>query len=605
MPARLLVILVVSTLPAFASELDGRAALADFDAFLTKTIEEWNVPGLGLAAVVDGEVVFAEGVGYRDLEGEQLMTADTLFAIGSTTKAFTTTLLGMLVDEGRLDWDEPVATYLPGFELADPMAGERLTPRDLVTHRSGLPRHDLLWYNNNELSRAEVVDRLAYLEPSADLRVKYQYKNLMYLTAGHLIEVLTGGSWEDAVRTRLLGPLGMERTNFSVDASQEDADHALPYRENDDGELEEIPFRRVDLVGPAGSINSSVREMSRWLRFNLDGGEVGGKPLIEATTLAEIHSPQMTTGALPERPEISQSTYGLGWGIDSYRGHRRVQHTGGIDGFSTSVMLFPDNRIRLVAFTNRVSPLPAIVNQHAADLLLGLGPIDWKGEGLRRRAAELQAEAVGKEKRKALRVEGTSPSHPLEDYTGAYHHPGYGDLSISLADGELSMTYNDITAPLEHWHYDVWNGAETSGDTTFENMKLLFRTDLDGQIAAVEAPFEPQVDPIVFDKQLDARLVAPEHLRRFAGTYQLPTQQAKVSLSGNVLTLHLPAAGLHPRAQARRPVRAEGVFGHHGRVPRRRRGPGHRHHPLPAQRRLRRQAGRGVEPRNQTGARTG
>lgn len=549
--ARLSLALVVFALPAFAAlepqlaraedpAKTGDAALADFDAFLTAAVAEWNVPGLGFAAVVDGEVVFAEGFGYRDLEGEQPMTADTLFAIGSTTKAFTTTVLGMLVDEGRLDWDEPVASYLPGFELVDRHASERLTPRDLVTHRSGLPRHDLLWYNNNELSRAEVVERLAYLEPSADLRAKYQYNNLMYLTAGHLIEELTEESWEDAVRTRLLGPLRMERTNFSVDASQEDADHALPYRENDEGELERIPFRRIDLVGPAGSLNSSVREMSRWLRFNLDGGKVGGESLVEATTLAEIHSPQMTTGIPPERPEISQFTYGLGWGIDSYRGHRRVQHTGGIDGFRTSVMFFPDDRIGLVAFTNRGSPVPGIVNQHAADLLLGLEPIDWQGEGLRERAAAMQAEAEGKEKRQALRVAGTSPSHPLDDYSGIYHHPGYGDLDISLAGGELSMTYNDITAPLEHWHYDVWNGAETEGDTTFEGMKLLFRTDLDGQIAAVEAPFEPRVDPIVFAKKPDARLVDPAYLRRFAGTYQLPTRQAGVSLSGDVLTMHLP-----------------------------------------------------------------
>lgn len=218
-------VLVVFALPTSAAlepqsahaenpEKTGPVALADFDAFLTAAVEEWNVPGLGFAAVIDGEVVFAEGFGYRDLEGEQPMTADTLFAIGSTTKAFTTTVLGMLVDEGHLDWDEPVASYLPGFELADRHVSERLTPRDLVTHRSGLPRHDLLWYNNNELSRAEVVERLAYLEPSADLRAKYQYNNLMYLTAGHLIEVLTEESWEDAVRARLLGPLRMERTNF-------------------------------------------------------------------------------------------------------------------------------------------------------------------------------------------------------------------------------------------------------------------------------------------------------------------------------------------------------------------------------------------------------
>lgn len=518
----------------------AREALAGFDDFLTKALQTWNVPGLGFAIVIDGEVVFADGFGYRDLEQDLPMTADSLFAVGSTTKAFTTTVLGMLVEKGKIDWDEPVATYLPGFKLYDPVATERLTVRDLVTHRSGLPRHDYLWYNNNELSRAEFVERLAYLEPSADLRQKYQYNNLMYLTAGHLIEVITGGTWEEAVRARILEPLGMERTNFSVDTSQQDADHARPYREDDNQRIEAIPFRRIDAVGPAGSINSSVAEMARWLRFNLDGGTVNGEALVDAVTLTDIHSPHMTTGISAKRPDISPPTYGLGWGIDSYRGHRRVQHGGAIDGFLTSVMLFPDDGVGLVSFTNRRSGLPGIVNQHAADLVLGLDFVDWQAEGLEQRAAAIEAEEAGEQGLKALRVAGTSPSHALADYAGEYHHPGYGPLTVSLTDAELSLTFNDIAVPLEHWHYDVWNGAKTEGDPAFENKKFLFRADFDGQIAAVETPFEPQVNPIVFAKRPDSRLTDPAHLEHLAGVYELPTNRATVSLSGQVLTLSLP-----------------------------------------------------------------
>lgn len=518
----------------------AREALAGFDDFLTKALQTWNVPGLGFAIVIDGEVVFADGFGYRDLEQDLPMTADSLFAVGSTTKAFTTTVLGMLVEEGKIDWDEPVAAYLPGFKLYDPVATERLTVRDLVTHRSGLPRHDYLWYNNNELSRAAFVERLAYLEPSADLRQKYQYNNLMYLTAGHLIEVITGGTWEEAVRARILEPLGMERTNFSVDASQQDADYARPYREDDDQHIETIPFRRIDAVGPAGSINSSVAEMARWLRFNLNGGTVDGEALVDAVTLTDIHSPHMTTGISAKRPDISPPTYGLGWGIDSYRGHRRVQHGGAIDGFLTSVMLFPDDEVGFVSFTNRRSGLPGIVNQHAADLILGLDFVDWQAEGLEQRAAAIEAEEAGEEGLEALRVAGTSPSHALADYAGEYHHPGYGPLTVSLANAELSLTFNDIAVPLEHWHYDVWNGAKTEGDPAFENKKFLFRTDFDGQVAAVETPFEPQVNPIVFAKRPDSRLIDPAHLERLAGVYELPTDRATVSLTGQVLTLSLP-----------------------------------------------------------------
>ncbi len=518
----------------------ARTALAGFGNVVEKAVADWNVPGGGLAVVRNGEVVLAEGFGHRDLEQDLAMTADSLFAIGSTTKAFTATVLGMLSDEGSVEWDQPLRAYLPGFRLHDPVATELITPRDLVTHRSGLPRHDLLWYNNNQGTRSDVVTRLAHLAPSAGLREKFQYNNLMFLTAGHLIEQLTGGTWEEAVRARILEPLGMKRTTFTVADSQQDPDHALPYREDDDDQLERIPFRPIQLIGPAGALNSSVHEMSRWLLFNLSGGMAGGERLINATTLADVHSPHMTTGAAPDRPEISQPTYGLGWMIDTYRGHRRVHHGGGIDGFSTSVMLFPDDDLGLVAFTNRGSGLPGILNRHAADLILGLDPIDWNGEALERRAKAKEATEEAEKKKDATRRPGTIPSHDLAEYAGDYQHPGYGTLAIRLEDGALSMTFNDITSPLEHWHYDVWNGAEVDGDKTFEDQKLIFRGDVHGEIAAVEAAFEPQVDAIVFEKRPDARLSDPDYLRRLAGVYQMPGQRVTIELAGGVLTVTLP-----------------------------------------------------------------
>ncbi len=528
--------LVRGDAPAAAAQ----AALEGFGAVVEKAVADWNVPGAGLAVVAGGKVVLAEGFGHRDLEQDLPMTADSLFAIGSTTKAFTATVLGMLSDDGVVDWDSPLRTYLPGFRLHDPVAGELITPRDLVTHRSGLPRHDLLWYNNHEITRAEVVERLAHLEPSADLREKFQYNNLMFLTAGYLVGQLTGGTWEQAVHARILEPLGMTRTNFSVADSRQDPDHALPYRENDDDALERIPFRPIDLVGPAGSLNSSVREMSRWLLFNLAGGVTGDDRLINASTLADVHSPHMTTGATPERPQISQATYGLGWMIDSYRGHRRIHHGGGIDGFVTSVMLFPDDDLGLVSFTNRGSGLPRILNQHAADLALGLDAIDWNGEALGRRAEAKEASEEAEEKKQATRRTGTRPSRELAEYAGDYHHPGYGTLAILLEDDALSMSFNGITSPLEHWHYEVWNGAEVEGDKTFEDQKLIFRGDLDGEIVAVEAAFEPQVDAIAFEKRPDARLFDPDYLRRLAGVYRLAGQNVTVELSGGVLTATVP-----------------------------------------------------------------
>ena len=363
----------------------AKAALEGFDGFTISAVEAWNVPGAGIAIVSGGEVVYAKGFGWRDLEAKKPMTADTLFAIGSTTKAMTTTTLGMLVDEGKVEWDQPLREYLPSFKLMDASVSGHITPRDIVTHRSGLPRHDLLWYNNNSGTRGDMVKRLAHLELTADLREKFQYNNLMFMTAGHLIETLTGKSWEENVRERLFDPLGMVRSTFSVLDSQRDADFAQPYRERDDDrKLERIPFRRIDLIGPAGSVNSSVNEMAKWLLFNLRHGKVGDRQLIQAATLDEIHSPQMPIPAKPERSDISAPAYAMGWVTDTYRGHRRLQHGGGIDGFITSVMFFPDDDLGLVTFTNVGSGLPSLLAQHAADRMLGLEPVDWSGDALAR-----------------------------------------------------------------------------------------------------------------------------------------------------------------------------------------------------------------------------
>lgn len=519
----------------------ARAALAGFGDVVEKAIADMNVPGLAIAVVAGGEVVYAEGFGHRDVEEKLPMTPDTLFAIGSTTKAMTATVLGMLVDEGKLEWDEPLLTYLPSFRLSDPMTTARITPRDLVTHRSGLPRHDLLWYNNNESTRAEMIARFAYLELTEDLRVKFQYNNLMFMTAGYLAGKLNGTTWEEVVDERLFTPLGMERSNFSVEDSQKDDNFALPYREDDDDEIEEIPFRNIDLIGPAGSVDSTVNEMSRWLLFNLSGGTVGERQLINATTLTEIHSPQMTTGSTPDRADISVATYGMGWMIDTYRGHRRIHHGGGIDGFITSVMFFPDDDLGLVAFNNRGSGLPSLVNQHAADLVLDLEEEDWIGEALENRKKGKEEQDKAEEKKEATRIVDTSPSHPLSDYAGSYADPGYGTLEVRQTGESLEFEINGITTPLEHWHYDVWNGAESDADPTFTDQKLLFRTNVDGLISAVESQLEPRAEAIVFEKGPDPRLFDPEYLKRFVATYEDATgTKITVALSGNALTASIP-----------------------------------------------------------------
>lgn len=522
-------------------------ALTGFDELVERALTDFKVPGLGLAIVRGDQVVYAEGFGHRDLERRLAMTADTLFAIGSTTKAMTSTVLAMQAEQGLVDWEEPLVRYLPSFRLADPMITARLTPRDLVTHRSGMSRHDLLWYGNDQLSRREVIERFPHLELTADLRQRFQYNNLMYMTAGYLAGQLDGGTWEESMRRRLFEPLAMRRSNFSVVESQKDPNHALPYRENDDEALVRLPFRNIDLIGPAGSVNSSVREMAQWLRFNLAGGSIDGTPLLDPATLRDVHSPHMTIETPPfDETQISQIAYGLGWNVETYRGLRRLRHNGGIDGFITTVMLFPDHDLGLVAFNNRGSGLPMLIAQLAADRILGLEPIDWTGKALAERQQQEAAGEAAEADAETARITDTKPSHALADYAGFYRHPGYGDLRVELAADTLSWTYNGIVTPLEHWHYDVWNGSEEAVDPTMEGTKVQFRADLDGFIAEAVVIMDPGASPVVFSKQPNPLLSDAAHLQRFSGKYQGPTGQvAKVEVQGSKLTVELPGQPLY------------------------------------------------------------
>jgi len=518
----------------------AKEALAGFDEFINKAMKDWKVPGLAIGIVVEQEVVYAKGFGRRNIKEDLPVTTKTLFAIGSCTKGFTTFLMGTLVDEGKLDWDKPVVNFLPNFRLYDEYATAHITPRDLVTHRSGVPRHDLAWYNNLTISRGEMVKRLRFLEPNKELRETYQYNNAMFTAAGYLAGKLAGSTWEDAVRSRIFEPLGMTHSNLSVADSQKTEDFALPYKEDDDN-IQRIPFRNIDLVGPAGSINSCIEDMTKWLIVHLNGGELQGKRVLKEATCKEMHTPQMAIAALPEEPHTSPSSYALGWMTNAYRGHYRVGHGGAIDGFTASVTIFPYDRIGIVALANKSgTPFPGLVTQHAADRLLGLEKRDWNAEALAKREAFKKEEKKAEEKKKTLRKVGTKPAHPLEEYADDYEHPGYGVLKIELEGDHLTMTYNGIGTPLEHWHYEVFNGLENPDDPTFKDKKLTFHTNMKGNVESVSSPFEPAVNEIVFKRKADARLSDPEYLKRFLGEYEIADETIIIGLKGDVLTLNVP-----------------------------------------------------------------
>jgi len=514
-------------------------SLEGFDTLAQKALRDWLVPGMGIAVVYDDQLVLLEGYGKRDREKELPVTPQTLFAIGSSTKAFTTFTLATLVNEGNLDWEEPVCNYLPDFRMHDPVVTRQITPVDLITHRSGLPRHDLLWYGNQNISRSELVHRLRYLPLSTDIRQEFQYNNLMYLTAGYLTEQLTGQTWEDAVKQRIFEPLGMQRSNFSVMISQKDDDYAKGYREEAD-QLKFIPFRSINVMGPAGSINSSVEEMSRWMKVQLNGGKYEEQILLSPSLIEKMHQPHMVTNRSSQHKEISDTDYGLGWFIDSYRGHKRVFHGGNIDGFSALVTLFPADDLGIVVLTNKNgTSLPSILRNHIADKILELESIDWYGNALSAMEKGKEISKEAQEKKEATRMEGTQHSRKLENYAGTYQHPGYGKITVELDEGQLSFTYHDIKTPLEHWHYDVFNGMKAE-DPVFRNMKLQFQSNLDGYISELLIQMEPRLDPIGFIKEPDKKLTDASYLEQFTGQYVIVGDTILVSLAGNQLKMKVP-----------------------------------------------------------------
>ncbi|NIM98145.1 MAG: serine hydrolase [candidate division Zixibacteria bacterium] len=533
-----LIILSFLFTPLSAKKKTPEAYLKGLDKFITERMEEWNVPGLALSVIQDGRLIYSKGFGSRDVEQNLPVTPQTLFAIGSCTKAFTAVTMGMLVDEGQLEWDRPLREYLPTFKLKDSFATERMTPRDLVCHRSGLPRHDSMWYNSSA-SRKELFDRLQYLEPSKDFRTTYQYQNLMFMTAGYLVGQIAGTSWERFVRNRIFMPLGMTNSNFSVNDSQKALDFALPYREKDN-KIIQIPFRNIDTVGPAGSINSNVTDMANWILLNLSKGKIGDQQVVSESSLKEIHSPQMISSKSYRYDESFYSMYGMGWGITSYRGHLRLSHGGGIDGFTAQVVLLPRDNIGMVILTNRSGTvLPSIISNNVADRLLGLDQIDWNSRIKKQvEEGEEEAEKAKKEKDKDRKL-NTKPSHPLEDYAGDYEHPGYGVISFVIKNDQMNAEYNSIPYTASHYHYDVF---EINNEMMDEALKVSFFTDLKGNIRSLSVQLEDAVEPIVFTKMPEKAMMEKSFLEKFTGEYVIGEEKSTVFLKGEK-TLYLFVPG--------------------------------------------------------------
>ena len=376
------------------------ASLASLDAFIETAMKDWSVPGLGLAVVRDGEVVLARGYGVRAKGKTDAVDADTLFAIGSSSKAFTAACIGLLVDQKKVGWDDPVTKHLPGFELHDAYATRDLTVRDLLTHRSGLARADQLWYGSG-FDRAAILERFRHVEPSWGFRARFGYQNIMFLAAGELYAAVAGESWDDCIAKRFFAPLGMARSTTSVDPLPGIENVATPHEEVE-GEVVAVPWHDLDNVAPAGSINSSAREMAAWVLLQLGQGP----KILAEPTVAEMHTPQMVIrkeGSWANYfPASTLITYGLGWFVNDYRGEIVVEHGGSIDGMRALVSMIPEKKMGLVVLTNRGGQLlPEVVRYRVYDTLL-----ESAAQGLERRDAGGDEEGARRRARGAREGEG-------------------------------------------------------------------------------------------------------------------------------------------------------------------------------------------------------
>ena len=457
LPATLLAVLAAA-LPAARPLTAQEAPLEGLDAYIESAMEAWEVPGLAIAVVKDDSVVYARGFGVTELGGDEPVDEHTLFAIASTTKAFTTASLAMLAEEELLDWDDPVTRHLPGFQLQDPFVSRELTVRDLVTHRVGVARYDNVWIAA-PFDRQEILRRARHLPTVAGFRDRYGYNNIMYIAAGELVGAVTGTSWDDFVRARIFEPLGMERTTSRHDVV-DTRDNVVGSHTEVDGQVRHVPRRDYDNIGGAGAIFSSAQEMGQWMRLHLAGGVFEGERLLSSESIEELHAPQVVIpgDTVSERmfPDTHLRAYALGWRVQDHHGRKLVQHSGSINYTRTQVSLVPEEGLGVVAMANlSSSSLQLALSWRVLDAYLGLPPRDWSAEYLdlvRRRDDDERAREL-----EEARLADVPPSLPLDGYAGVYAHDVFGTLRIEEENGALVLYYSPAyVADLEHWHDDVF-----------------------------------------------------------------------------------------------------------------------------------------------------
>lgn len=505
----LITLLIIASLSTVSARGDKRlkGIEKDFKAILETT----KAPGFAVAIVEGTKIIYAKGFGYSDYENKIRMDANTLLAIGSCSKSFTSSILGQLRQKDKLTFDDSPIKFIPELKFFNNELNNNVIIKDLMIHRTGIPRHDFSWYMFPTNDKNELIQRIQYHEPFTGLRQKWHYNNFMYLVQGVIAERITGQRWEENIRKRFFEPLEMKRSNVSIGELEEDSNIAVGYKLDNDGNIKKTDYYHIAGMSPAGSINSSVNDMSNWVITWLNNGKFKDQQVIPESYLIEaISSQTVVNGTLPDKnfPGVHIENYGYGWDVTSYKGHYRVQHAGGIDGFTADVIFYPSDDIGIVVLTNQErSALPFIVKNTVADRMLKTKKTNWvKYFNDQKEKNEKVTEEEILEQPSSKQI--NSPPHELDDYTGNYSHLGYGQFTLTNESGKLFVNFKLKKYFLKHLHYDVFELFEVSENgidiTDTDLLKFNFNTNDVGEIASVKMKIEGALDhPIVFDHELN------------------------------------------------------------------------------------------------------
>jgi len=488
-PARIALLvfaLVALGVGARAQEADVAKKLQGFDAYMEQTLKDWNTPGVGVGIVVQDKLVFAKGYGYRDYEKKLRFTTKTMQPIASNSKLFTAVAAGMLVDEGNLAWDKPIRDSVPEIQFYNDQLNSNVTLRDMLSHRTGVTRHDLIWFKS-PFTREELFKKLKYLEPQEPIRTTFLYNNLMFAAVGQIIEIKSGKKWEDFVRERIFTPLDMSTTCYTIAGMLKQPDYGVPFREKRDSfELYKIPYYEdTEGVAPAGAIISNIDELSHWLIALMNEGKYDGKQVLPAGALKATLQPAI---ALPNAGgealgfwELINSAYGMGRWTASYRGKLLTYHGGDLPGFHSQISFMPNDKIGVIVLviSDHSAPLYNIVSYNVYERLLGMDQTPWSQRQLQQRLANKKAGTEARAKAGGDRVLNTKPSHALADYAGEYENAAYGILKIGLQGDQLQFGFHEFHFPMNHFHYDRF---DTPDDEQYGKFSVTFRTNPQGDI---------------------------------------------------------------------------------------------------------------------------